>query len=71
MEEPKNVNAQALGRMGRGIKKTMTPAAMKARKRAAKFPRPSRRKENNANKDQNVGTAAPGNKTSTSAATTA
>jgi hypothetical protein len=45
-EKPLNPNAQALGRMGRGIKKTMTPAAMKARKRAAKFPRPSRRKEN-------------------------
>ena len=46
MNKPKNEHAQALGRMGKGIPKTMTPAAMKARKRAAKFPRPSRRKEN-------------------------
>jgi hypothetical protein len=71
MSESKNPNAVALGKMGRGVPKTMSAAAMRARKRAAKFPRPSRRKENNANKDQNVGTAAPGNKTSTSAATTA
>jgi hypothetical protein len=45
-EEPKNPNAVALGKMGRGVPKTMSAAAMKARKRAAKFPRPSRRKEN-------------------------
>jgi hypothetical protein len=41
-----NPHAQALGKMGRGVPKTMSAAAMKARKRAAKFPRPSRRKEN-------------------------
>ena len=45
-EEVKNPHAQALGRMGRGIKKTMSAKAMAARKRASKFPRPSRRKEN-------------------------
>jgi hypothetical protein len=48
MDEEKtvNVHAQALGRMGRGIPKTMTAKAIAARKRAAKFPRPNRRKEN-------------------------
>lgn len=45
-EKPKNPHAQALGRLGRGISKTMTRKAMAARKRAAKFPRPNRRKEN-------------------------
>jgi 4-hydroxy-L-threonine phosphate dehydrogenase PdxA len=45
-DKPKNPHAQAMGRMGRGIKKTITPALIRRNKRAAKFPRPNRRKEN-------------------------
>jgi len=31
-----NKAAQALGRLGKGVKKTMTPAALRARREAAK-----------------------------------
>ena len=50
--KPKNPNAVALGKMGRGIKKTITPALIARNKRAAKFPRPSRRKENQLTADE-------------------
>ena len=36
---PKNHHAQALAQLGRGIKKTMTAAAIAQRKAAAKQPR--------------------------------
>jgi len=35
----KNPHAQALGRMGAGIKKTLSAAALAQRKKAAKMPR--------------------------------
>jgi hypothetical protein len=41
---PKNPNAVALGKLAAGVPKTMTPKAIRARKRAAQFPRPGRRK---------------------------
>jgi hypothetical protein len=45
MTQTLNVHAQALGRLGRGVKKTMSPAAIRARRRAAKFKRPNRKKQ--------------------------
>jgi hypothetical protein len=49
---PKNPHAQALGRMGRGVPKTITPALIARNKRASKFPRPNRRKEAQAAKKE-------------------
>ena len=45
-EKPKNPHAVAMGKMGRGIPKTITPALIARNKRASKFKRPGRRKEN-------------------------
>jgi hypothetical protein len=38
-DTPKNEHAAALARLGRGIKKTMSAAAIRQRKKAAKKPR--------------------------------
>jgi hypothetical protein len=38
-----NEHAQALGRLNRGVKKTMSKAAMKQRKNAAKQPRKAKK----------------------------
>jgi hypothetical protein len=40
-----NAAAQALGRMGKGKKKTLSPAALEQRREAAKQPRPKRKKK--------------------------
>jgi len=40
----KNEHAQALGRMGKGIKKTLSAAALAQRKNAAKQPRKKKTK---------------------------
>jgi len=41
---PKNPNAQALARLGAGIKKTMSAAAIAQRQKAAKQPRKKKTK---------------------------
>jgi hypothetical protein len=45
-DTPKNEHAAALARLGRGIKKTMSAAAIRQRKKAAKQPR--KKKQNDA-----------------------